>query len=234
MLNENKLKLNLINYEYVKDYFNEKKLLNIVLFSQARSGSTFVTNNLSKYLGFQDEEIYPEDYFIGKHFSYLNSFVKKHKNFFLNTNEFVYKRPLLNNKNTLFLYLYRDSEKISASYEKAKKLNYYHGWSEFYSKYKKLYPNIDQNLHVTMFNHCIWEEQIKYFDHALTLDFKSFENFDTFITDTSVIKNIKQISKNEDRIKINLQNKINFNLFEKIYFNLRRKFESRKKTIKNY
>ena len=42
--------LNLKTYEEVKNYFVENKLKNVVLFSQARSGSTFVTNVLSKLI----------------------------------------------------------------------------------------------------------------------------------------------------------------------------------------
>ena len=38
----------------------KKKLKNIILFSQARSGSTFVTENFSKFLNFKDEQIFNE------------------------------------------------------------------------------------------------------------------------------------------------------------------------------
>ena len=92
-----------------------------VLFSQARFGSTFVTNVLSKYLGFNSNQIFPEEYFIGKHYSYLKYFINKKNNFFCNTNEFVYRRTQFNNKNTLFLYLHRNPKEILRSYEKAKK-----------------------------------------------------------------------------------------------------------------
>ena len=75
-------KFHFTSYEDVKKYFVEKKLNKVILFSQARSGSTFVTQKFSKYLGFEDKNIYTEEYFYGKHFSYLKHFVKKHNNFF--------------------------------------------------------------------------------------------------------------------------------------------------------
>ena len=66
----------------VKEYLLLKKIDNIVLLSQARSGSTFVTNFVSNYLNFEKKNIFPENYFINRHFSYLNEFVKRHDNFF--------------------------------------------------------------------------------------------------------------------------------------------------------
>ena len=105
------------NCEFLKNYFYQNKLKNIILVSQARSGSTFATHMLSKYIGFDEENIYPEEYFLNKHFIYLKNFVHKHDNFFLNINEFVYKRIELNRKDTLFLYLYREPEEIMNSYE---------------------------------------------------------------------------------------------------------------------
>ena len=52
-----------------------KKIKNIVLLSQARSGSTFATHNLSKYLGYKKTDTYPEEYFFNKHFAYIKNFV---------------------------------------------------------------------------------------------------------------------------------------------------------------
>ena len=205
--------LNLKTYEDVKNYFVENKLKNVILFSQARSGSTFVAKVLSKYLGFSPNKIFSEEYFIGRHYSYLKFFIKKNNNFFCNTNEFVYRRTDLKKKNTLFIYLYRDPKEILASYEKAIKNNYYLGWSELYERYKKFYPEIDQNLDVCTFNHLIWEKQIKYFGHALTLSFDSFKNHKDFLKDRSEIKTLKHTA-----IRSNMQNKINFNLIQRIYF----------------
>ena len=64
--------LNLKTYEEVKNYFVENKLKNVVLFSQARSGSTFVTKTLSEYLEFDPNKIFPEEYFIGRHLSLIH------------------------------------------------------------------------------------------------------------------------------------------------------------------
>ena len=221
--------LNLKTYEEVKNYFVENKLKNVVLFSQARSGSTFATKTLSKYLKFSPYKIFPEEYFIGKHYSYLKFFIEKNNNFFCNTNEFVYRRITFNDKNTLFLYLYRNPEEILNSYEKAKKNKYYLGWKEMYERYKEFYPEIDQSVNVCKFNHLIWEKQIKHFDHALTLSFDSFKKHKDFLDDRSQIKTLKQ-NNNE----LYMQNKTNINLLQRIYFFIKRKTDSRKKSLKNY
>ena len=75
------------------------------MFSQPRSGSTFVSNVLSKELEYSNK-FFPEEFFINQHFIYLKTFVKKHNNFFINTNEFWFRRIDLKKKNTLYLYLY--------------------------------------------------------------------------------------------------------------------------------
>jgi|TARA_B100001540_G_scaffold288707_1_gene284117 hypothetical protein len=222
------------SYKEVASYFKKEKLKNLILFSQARSGSTFATENFPKFLNFKDEQIFNEANFLNKHFSYLKYFIKKHDNFFLNTNEFVYRRTELIKEDTLFVYLYRDHKDIEKSYEKAIKKNFYMGWNEFYSRYKILFPEIDQSLHVSLFNHFIWQKQISKFRHALTLDFNSFKDLDSFLIDRSNFVTLKQqkSSKIFNRAKKNPN--INFNIFEKFYFFCIRKLESRKKNIINY
>tara|TARA_B100000965_G_scaffold2048_1_gene1631 strand:+ start:592 stop:1290 length:699 start_codon:yes stop_codon:yes gene_type:complete len=222
------------SFQEVASYFKEKKLKNLILFSQARSGSTFATENFSKFLNFKNEQIFNEANFLNKHFSYLKYFVKKHDNFFLNTNEFIYKRPELIKDDTLFVYLYRHHDDIKKSYEKAKKKDFYMGWEEFYSRYKVLFPNIDQNLHVALFNHYIWQKQISKFKHALTLDFNSFKNLDGFIDDRSYFVTLKQQKNSQVLNRAKKNPNINFNIFEKFYFFCIRRLESRKKNIINY
>ncbi len=224
----------LYSYEQVASYFKEKKLKNIILFSQARSGSTFVTENFSKFLNFKDEQIFNEANFLNKHFVYLNSFVKKHNNFFLNVNEFVYKRTELVKEDTLYIYLFRTHTEIKQSYEKAIKKNIYMGWNEFYSRYKVLFPEIEQDIHVSLFNHYIWEKQIGKFKHALTLDFNSFQNMKGFSKDRSKFYGLKQQDNSTIYNFPTINKNINFNIFEKFYFFCRRILESRKKNIINY
>ena len=60
---EDKIKFKLYSYNQIIDYFKKKNLENIVLFSQARSGSTFVTENLPKLMGFSQNQIFHEGYF---------------------------------------------------------------------------------------------------------------------------------------------------------------------------
>ena len=67
------------------EIFFDKKFENVILFSQPRSGSTFVSNVLSKELEYSNK-FFPEEFFINQHFIYLKTFIKKHNNFFINTN----------------------------------------------------------------------------------------------------------------------------------------------------
>ena len=231
-MNKNSFEFKLYSYEDVIKYFKKKNLKNLILFSQARSGSTFVTENLPKLMNFTENQVYHEGNFFNQHFSYLKHFVKKHNNFFLNINEFVYKRIELIKENTLYIYLFREHDEIKKSYEKAINKNYYMGWNEFYSRYKILFPEIDQNLHVSLFNHLIWQKQISKFEHALTLDFNSFENMNTFIKDRSKFTGVRQQKPHVVHNYSDLQNNLNFNFFEKFYFFCRRKLESRKKKYK--
>lgn len=217
----------------VKEYLPLNEIKNIVLLSQARSGSTFATHNLSKYLGFKEKDVYPEEYFLNRHFSYVKSFTKKHKNFFININEFFYRRSQLNRSDTLFLYLYRDPDQIMNSYEKAKKNGYYQSWNEFYGRYRVFFPDIDKKLNTPCFNHEIWNKQKKFFTHSMMINFDDLRELPGFKDKRDNFKNLKQIDDNKI-ISINLNNTLNFNIFEKVYFFLRRRLESRKKNIRNY
>ena len=239
--------IKLFDFKEIKKYFFEKKLKNIILFSQARSGSTFVSNILSEELKFE-ENFFPEEFFINKHFSYLKKFIKKHDKFFINTNEFVYKRTDLKKKNTLHIYLHRDHLDILDSYKKAKEKGFYLGWEEFYSKYRPLFPELKNIQPITLFNHKVWETQIGRFEHGVTLSYESFKNHPKFIDKQKRLEKITTLKTIDENIELtdlsnnkwkeyfsNESNKrINFNLIEKIYFKFRRSIESRKKSLKNY
>ena len=217
----------------IKDYLNFNEIKNIILLSQARSGSTFATHNLSKYLGYREEDVYPEEYFLNRHFSYVKGFIKKHKNFFMNINEFFYRRSQLNRSDILFIYLYRDPDQIMNSYEKAKKNGYYQSWNEFYGRYRVFFPDINKKLNTPCFNHEIWNKQKKFFTHKMMVNFDDLRELPGFRDKRDNFKKLKQIDDNKI-ISIDLNNRLNFNVFEKIYFSLRRRLESRKKNIKNY
>ena len=102
MSEKNKLNLNFYTWEEIKEIFFNKKFENVILFSQPRSGSTFVSNLLAKEFNYR-ENFFSEEFFINQHFVYLKYFVKKHNNFFLNTNEYWFRRIDLQKKNTLYL-----------------------------------------------------------------------------------------------------------------------------------
>ena len=175
MEEKKKLNLNFYTWEEIKKIFFEKKFVNVILFSQPRSGSTFVSNILSKELNYS-KNFFPEEFFINQHFIYLKTFIKKHNNFFINTNEYWVRRIDLKKKNTLYLYLYRDSSEILNSYEKAKKLNYYLGWEEMINKYRSFFPDIGNIVPAPLFGHKVWEQQIKELDNGYTISYDSFRN----------------------------------------------------------
>ena len=106
-----------------------------------------------------------------------------------------------------FIYLYRDEQEILNFYTKAKKLGYYLGWEEFYERYRKFYPKIDNSVSIPKFNHLVWESQIFEFcvDHALTPSYSSFINHPDFIKNRSIIKKLKQIGKEEKNLEIKLE-----------------------------
>ena len=245
-MNENKeINLRLCSYEEIKKYFYEKKINNIILFSQARSGSTFVSKILSEELGFS-RNFFSEQFFISKHYLYLKKFIKKHNNFFINTNEFVYRRTEFKKKNTLHIYLHRNYLDILESYKKAKEKGFYLGWEEMYEKYKKFFPSLKDVKPITLFNHKVWERQINHFEHGITLSYESFKSHPKFLESklrSEKIDTLRQTNLNEgwkeyeENIafqKQNFEEKINFSFFEELYFKFRRLLESRKKNRKNF
>ena len=229
-----KLNLDFYTWEEIKSVFFNNKLKNVILFSQPRSGSTFVSNILSKELNY-DKNFFSEEFFIDQHFIYLKHFIKKHDNFFINTNEYWFRRTELKKDNTLYLYLYRDSTEILNSYEKAKKLNYYLGWEEMINKYRRFYPDIGNIVPAPFFGHKVWEQQIKKLDNAYTISYDSFKTHKLFLGSEIRDNKIKKLKYIEPNYAIQKRNKkINFSIVEKIYFFIRRKVESRKKSRKNY
>ena len=248
MMNE-KNKLTFFKWEEIKKIFFDKKFDNVILFSQPRSGSTFVSNVLSKELNFT-ENFFPEEFFLNQHFVYLKTFIKKKNNFFININEYWVRRPDLKKNNTMYLYLYRDIQEILNSYKKAKKLNYYMGWEEMIDRYRRFFPEIKNIKPAPLFGHKVWENQIKNFDNAYTVLYESFKTHKFYLDqdmrrdkiknlkDIELIENINIKKKFIDKMGGNIPHsekmKIRFNLFENIYFFIRRKLENRKKNRKNY
>ncbi len=253
MDNEN-LNFNFYTWEEIKEIFFKKKFENVILFSQPRSGSTFASNLLSKELNYS-ENFFPEEFFINQHFVYLKFFVKKHNNFFININEYWVRRTDLKKKNTMYLYLYRDSDEILNSYQKAKNFNFYFGWEEMINKYRKFFPKIENIVPAPLFGHKVWEQQISQFDNAYTISYESFKTHKfylgtnirkekiTELKDIELTENVNIIKKFikekagqipfEELLKKE-RKKIKFNILEKIYFSMRRKLDSKKKGRKNY
>ena len=244
-----KVELSLYTWEEIKKIFFDKKFDNVILFSQPRSGSTFVSHVLSKELHY-DENFFPEEFFINQHFTYLKHFIKKHNKFFLNINEYWFRRTDLKKNNTMYLYLYRDSEEILNSYQKAKRLNYYLGWEEMIDKYREFFPEIKNIKPAPLFGHKVWEKQMKKFNNVFTLSYKSIKTHNLYLdesTRNSRNQNLKDIEIVENfniqkrftdesggKILYNESIKVKFNALEKFYFFVRRKLESKQKSRKNY
>jgi len=89
---EEKLNLDFYKWEEIKKIFFHKNFKNVILFSQPRSGSTFVSNVLSKELNYS-ENFFPEEFFLNQHFVYLKSFIKKHNNFFIKLDFIIINPP---------------------------------------------------------------------------------------------------------------------------------------------
>jgi len=248
-MNSENIKFNLYKWEEIKKIFFNKGFENVILFSQPRSGSTFVSNVLSDELNYT-VNFFPEEFFLNQHFVYLSAFVKKHNNFFLNINEFWVRRIDLKKKNTMYLYLYRESDEILNSYKKARKLNYYLGWEEMINKWRRFFPDIKHIQPAPFFGHKVWEQQMNKFDHAYTISYESFKTHKFYlkknIRDLNITK-VKDIEIKENsninkkfvddmggKVPYNEKIKIKFTLLEKLYFFTRRKLESRKKNMKNY
>ena len=246
---EEKLNLDFYTWEEIKKIFFHKNFKNVILFSQPRSGSTFVSNVLSKELNYS-ENFFPEEFFLNQHFIYLKSFIKKHNNFFLNINEYWFRRTDLKKNNTMYLYLYRNTQEILNSYQKAKELDYYLGWEEMINRYRRFFPEIENIKPAPLFGHRVWENQIKKFDNAYTISYESFKTHKFYLNSSirrDKIINLKNIELIENKnikkkftdemggkIPYKEKIKINFNLLEKIYFFIRRRLESRKNNRKNY
>ena len=249
-----KINLNLYKWEDITQIFFEKKFDNVILFSQPRSGSTFVSNLLSKEFKFY-KNFFPEEFFINQHFSYLKFFIRKHNNFFINTNEYWVRRIDLIKNNTMYLYLYRDSDEILSSYKKAKKYDYYFGWEEMINKYRKFFPEIEKSISPPLFGHRVWENQISKFSNAYTLSYESFKTHKFYLssktrnTKITELKDIELVENQNIKKKFvkdvdgktpfkkvlkNEKKSIKFNFVQKFYFFMRRKLDSRKKSRKNY
>ena len=244
-----KLNLDFYTWEEIKKIYVKENFSNVILFSQPRSGSTFVSNVLSKELNYS-ENFYPEEFFLNQHFVYLKSFIKKHNNSFLNINEYWCRRPDLKKDNTIYLYLYRNSQEIMNSYEKAKKFDYYLGWEEMINRYRRFFPEIKNIKPTPLFGHKVWEKQIKEFNNPFTLSYESFKTHKLYLDqkvrnsrsqdlkDIEIVENLnikkKFTEKSGGKIPNNEDTKVKFNVFEKFYFFVRRKIESKQESRKNY
>ena len=63
-MNDAEFDLKLYSYNEIIKYFKENNLKNVILFSQARSGSTFVTENLPPLMDFNKNQIFNEVNFL--------------------------------------------------------------------------------------------------------------------------------------------------------------------------
>ena len=153
-------------YQNIINYFKNNNLKNIVMFSLPRSGTTFVSHYLPILLNFETDKVFTEA-FKDKHYFYLKKIIKKKNNFFLHTNEFYsHRHKLPNKKNTLYLYLYRDPEKIRNSISKLKKNKLIKIKTEFFFEeyVKHKFPFIQRNLNFIEFDHQLWDYQSKTFN----------------------------------------------------------------------
>ena len=201
-----------LSYLEIIKIIKEKKFKKIFTFGQNRGGTTITSFVLAyelKYLKyFVPEEIsnnlHPKRMFI--------ELIKNNK-IFIHNHHNVFKRKLLNNKDTIFIFIYRDHRDISKSFLKTKKRNIKFDWKADIIN-RVLKKKIKTNDPVKYLND-LWLSQKKYFDNAYILDFKSLENHKLFVKEEirdKVFSDVKQIFL-EGKANI----KDNFNL--KKYYN---------------
>ena len=201
-----------LSYLEIIRIIKEKKFKKIFTFGQNRGGTTITSFVLAHELNYLDyfvpEEIsnnlHPKRMFI--------ELIKNHK-IFIHNHHNVFKRKLLNNKDTIFIFIYRDHRDVSKSFMKTKKRNINFDWEA--DIINRVLKNKIKTDNPVKYLNDLWLLQKKNFNNAYTLDFKSLEKHKFFVNEETrdkVFSDVKQIFL-EGKANI----KDNFNL--KKYYN---------------
>ena len=201
------------SYKEIIKIIKEKNFKKIVTFGQSRGGTTISSYILAyelKYLNY----FVPEE--ISNNLNIKRMFIElvKNKKIFIHHHHNVYKRHLLNNSNTIFIFIYRSDKEIKKSFLKSKnRLNNIDWTKDIINRVLKK-KNIKTKNPPKYLND-LWNEQAKCFDNAYTMNYSSFKNHKFFVKSNKrnkLFKNIKQIGvKKKHKFKDNLQLKRYFN-----------------------
>jgi hypothetical protein len=135
----------------------------------------------------------------------------KNKKIYIHNHHNVFKRKLLNNKKTIFIYIHRNDQEILQSFKKAYNRNSDFNFSDDIQNrvLKKKGLNLKNG---PKYLNNLWKSQIKHFYHAYTLDFNSIKKHKFYINKNirnEKFESIKQISVNKT---LSRQRKKNDNL----------------------
>jgi len=201
------------SYKEIVNIIKKKRFKKIVTFGQSRGGTTissFILAYELKYLNY----FVPEE--ISNKLNIKRMFIEliKNKKIFIHHHHNVYKRYLLNNRNTIFIFIYRSDKDINKSFNKSKTRSGYIDWYKDISNRVLKKKNIKTKNPPKYLND-LWIEQAKYFHNAYTMNYTSFKNHKFFIKSNKrnkLFKNIKQIGvKKKYKLKDKLQLKKFFN-----------------------
>ena len=108
------------SYKEIIKIIKEKNFKKIVTFGQSRGGTTISSYILAYELKYFNYFV-PEE--ISNNLNIKRMFIElvKNKKIFIHHHHNVYKRHLLNNSNTIFIFIYRSDKEIKKSFLKSKK-----------------------------------------------------------------------------------------------------------------
>lgn len=194
------------SYLEIIKIIKKKKIEKIFTFGQSRGGTTISSFILAYELDMLNHFV-PEE--ISNNLKIKRMFIEliKNKKIFIHNHHNVFKRKILNNKKTAFIFIYRNHNEIIKSFEKAQKRNIKFNWLlDIQSRVLKK-KNIKNPV---KYLNDLWDLQKKCFYNSYTLDYKSLKNHKFFIKEKirdQKFNNIKQIFLNK-KFKV----KDNFNL----------------------
>jgi hypothetical protein len=195
-----------LSYLKIIKIIKKKKIKKIFTFGQSRGGTTISSYILAHDLGFLNYFV-PEE--ISNNLNIKRMFIElvKNKKIFIHHHHNVFKRQVLNNKDTVFIYIYRHHNQIIKSFEKTKKRNISFDWV---SDIEKRVLKRKKVKNPVKYLNDLWKIQSKYFYHSYVLDYESLKNHKLFINQRERDKKFKSIK--QIFIKKNFKIKDNFNL----------------------
>lgn len=201
-----------LGYLEIIKIIKEKKIKKIFTFGQSRGGTTITSFVLAYELDYLKYFV-PEEISNNLHPKRMFIELIKNDKIFIHNHHNVFKRKLLNNKNTIFIFIHRDHRDISKSFLKTKKRNINFDWESDITN--RVLKNKIKTGNPVKYLNDLWLSQKKYFNNAYTLDFKSLENHELFVKEEVRDKQFSDVKQIFLEGKADIKD--NFNL--KRYYN---------------